>query len=94
MEQMRHSPFNKKCMPIQKSAMGDVLGRFVDNAVKRKELLPLPFEVYWSVAFAPLYQLTKFHVQGRSMVNEKFEMNDKIMTEALRLVLKALKPEN
>src|SRR5882762_7766015 len=63
MEQMRHSPFNKKCMPLQMKLFKESMGKFVENAIKRKELMPLPFEVYWSIAFSPLYQLVKFHVQ-------------------------------
>jgi hypothetical protein len=52
----------------------------------------LPFEVYWSVAYAPLYQLIKFHMQGNSYINSSFTLDDKLMDKTLKLVLKALKP--
>jgi hypothetical protein len=68
------------------------MGKFVHNAIQRKELQKLPFEVYWSVAFAPLYQLIKFHTQGYSMTSEKFVLSDELLMHTLTLVLKALKP--
>jgi len=46
----------------------------------------------WAVAYAPLYQLIKFHTQGESYDNQKFAMTDEIMMQTLQLVLKALKP--
>jgi TetR/AcrR family transcriptional regulator, multidrug resistance operon repressor len=52
----------------------------------------VPYEVYWSIAFAPLYNLVKFHVNGKSIRGRKFILSDKIMKEAFDLVLKALKP--
>lgn len=71
---------------------GDVLGRFVHNAINRGELTPLPFEVYWAIAFAPLYQLIKFHTQGHSHTNDCFRITDDMVSQTLKLVLKALKP--
>ncbi|HEY1202427.1 MAG TPA: TetR/AcrR family transcriptional regulator, partial [Niastella sp.] len=58
----------------------------------RGELQPLPFEVYWAIAFAPLYQLIKFHAQGNSPANACFRISDEIVDQTLKLVLKALKP--
>jgi hypothetical protein len=69
-----------------------VLGPFMQNAIKKKQLVSLPFEVYWSIAFAPLYQLIKFHFQGRTYVNSTFKLSDELMLQTLQLVLKALKP--
>jgi hypothetical protein len=66
---------------------------FVKNAIKRKELVNVPLEVYWSVAFAPLYNLVKFHMTGKSLGGNKFVLSDKIMKNTFDLVLKALKPE-
>ena len=74
------------------------LGYLVDfgargrRLVNRKELLKLPFEVFWSVAFAPLYQLIKFHTQEGSWGHKKYTFSDESMQQTLSLVLKALKP--
>jgi len=91
-EQIRYSPLYEKVMPMLTKGFSEVMGAFVHNAIRRKELKKLPFEVYWSVAFAPLYQLIKFHAQGKSYASEKFEINDKVMMQTLELVVKALRP--
>ncbi|HMH23925.1 MAG TPA: TetR/AcrR family transcriptional regulator [Puia sp.] len=92
MEQLRYSPLYDKTVSISTKAFAEVMGKFFKNAIERKELMPLPFEVFWSTAFAPLYQLVKFHSQGRSYVNKKFRLTDEMMDQTLKLVLKALKP--
>lgn len=91
-EQLRYSPIYPKVMNSLITTFGEIMGKFVNNAIKRKELVTLPFEVYWSVAFAPLYQLIKFHTQGKSYANKTFVMTDKVMMQTLQLVLKALRP--
>lgn len=91
-EQLRYSPLYTKVMSTLIATFREVMGKFVHNAIERKELATLPFEVYWSVAFAPLYQLIKFHTQGKSHGNRTFVMSDKIMMQTLQLVLKALRP--
>jgi AcrR family transcriptional regulator len=91
-EHVRYSPYYTKVAKMLNERFRDVMGKFVHNAIRRKELLELPFEVYWSVAFAPLYQLIKFHTQGNSMTGEKFSLTDELLMQTLKLVLKALKP--
>jgi AcrR family transcriptional regulator len=91
-EQIRYSPLYENIRQVIREKFGDTLGTFVMNAINRGELVPLPFEVYWAVAFAPLYQLIKFHSQGRSHANDTFTINDETVDMTLKLVLKALKP--
>lgn len=94
MEQIRHSPYEEICMSKMDKGFLKAMGAFVHNAIARKELVKLPLEVYWSVAFAPLYQLVRLHRLGRGMMGgaEKFVLDKKIMDQTLKLVLKALKP--
>jgi len=91
-EIMRYTHYYEEVSKMLTNNFGSILGPFVQNAVEKKQLIPLPFEVYWSIAFAPLYQLIKFHYQGRSYANGNFELNDDLMMQALQLVIKALKP--
>lgn len=91
-EMVRYTPMHKRIREELTICFSDVMGKFVRNAIERNELIKLPFEVYWSVAFAPLYQLIKFHSQGESYVNTSFSIDEKSMTLTLQLVLKALKP--
>lgn len=91
MEQVKHSPL------IDRSVMDrrflDAMSTFVHTAIERKELIPLPVEIYWSIAFAPLYQLVKFHISKTSMPGRApFVFNEERIDQALSLVLKALKP--
>jgi TetR/AcrR family transcriptional regulator, multidrug resistance operon repressor len=93
MEQMKYSPYYERCRREVDPAFMNAMREFVHNAIKRKELVKLPVEVYWSVAFAPLYNLVKLHMSGHGMIGyEKFELSEKIMDQTLKLVLKALKP--
>ena len=64
-----------------------------DGAIDRGELVRIPVEVYWSVAFAPLYQLLKFHLHGHSFPGlGQFVFDDENMNATLGLVIKALTP--
>jgi len=92
MEQVRHSPIGETVYKMVKKEFSAVMREFVEGAIKRKELIKLPVEVYWSIAFAPLYTLIKFHNDGRGLSGEKFVWSDEYMKQALKLVLKALKP--
>ena len=91
-EQIRYTPTYDSVKDTIRKNFGDVLGKFVHNAINRGELQPRPFEVYWSVAFAPLYQLIKFHAQGNSPANASFRITDDMVKQTLELVIKALKP--
>lgn len=91
MEQVRYSPLYEKIHEAIGAKFGRVLGPFVHKAIANKELREVPFEVYWSVAFAPLYQLIKFHTQGGHKTKD-FKITDEIIQVTLEMVLKALKP--
>jgi len=69
----------------------DVVSRFVQNSTNRGEINDLPLEVYWSIAFAPLYTLITFHHKGKGPASEPFKMNDKLLWQTFDLVVKALK---
>ncbi len=93
MEQVKFSPLHDKAQEIVGGAFIEAMRTFVKGAIKRGELIRIPVEVYWSLAFAPLYQLVKYHKHGRGMPGTgPFVLDDKIMTMTLDLVLKALKP--
>ncbi|MGX5820321.1 TetR/AcrR family transcriptional regulator [Chitinophaga lutea] len=91
-EKMRYSHLYDRVSQYLYVNFKEVMGKFYNNAVERGELTPLPFEVYWSVAFAPLYQLIKFHTQEKAFGHRKYIFSETEMEQALQLVLKALKP--
>ena len=69
----------------------DMVTRFVQNAISRREIDDLPLEVYWAIAFAPLYTLINFHHKGQSPTGGPFKMNHKLLWQTFDLVVKALK---
>jgi AcrR family transcriptional regulator len=92
LEQIRHSPLQEKSLELLGTKFKENMKTFVTNAIKNGELVKVPLEVYWSVAFAPLYTLVQFHIAGTSIGGNKFKFSEKTMLETLALVLKALKP--
>ena len=77
LEQLRHSPYGEKVSEIMGESFKKIMGDFVANAIRKKELVKVPVEVYWSIAFAPLYNLVKFHMTGKSIGGRKFILSDK-----------------
>ncbi len=94
MEQIKYSPYHNLSQRQMDQDFLSAMRNFVHNAIRRKELIRLPVEVYWSIAFAPLYQLVKFHASGRGLKSgsEKFILDTKIMNQTLEVVLKGLRP--
>lgn len=93
MEQVKYTPLHDRAQAAAGTDFMKVMKAFVQGAIARKELIKVPVEVYWSVAFAPLYQLLKFHQHGKGMPGTgPFVLDDKLMDLTLELVTKALKP--
>lgn len=91
MEQIKHSSYHSRTV-IASESFRKSMHDFVGNAIANKELVKVPIEVFWSVAYGPLYNLLNFHKRGTSLAGKKFELTDEMMMQALALVLKALKP--
>lgn len=89
-EQLRTSTYQKQVMKNIFDSFKEAMGRFINNAVSRGEMEEMPLEVYWSVAFAPLYSLLRFHNEGRSIGGKKFKINEELMWNTFDLVIKAL----
>jgi TetR/AcrR family transcriptional regulator, multidrug resistance operon repressor len=70
----------------------ETMSVFTHNAIKNKELISVPLEVFWSIAYGPLYTLLRFHEEGKSIGGRPFKFSKKIMEETFQLVLKSLTP--
>jgi hypothetical protein len=92
MEQIRHSPMGAEIFQTVKKEFSSKMREFVHRGMENKEVVKLPIEVYWSIAFAPLYQLIKFHNDGHGLHHEPFTLNKKILHQTLKYVIKALTP--
>jgi AcrR family transcriptional regulator len=89
--QLRHSPLRARVFEALNMEFVEPMGQFVHNAIKNKEMLPMTQEVFWSVAYAPLYNLFRFHTDGISLAGKAFEFSEEVMWETFALVMKALK---
>jgi AcrR family transcriptional regulator len=89
---IRHAP---QCAFLNKE-MSDrfrpVMEKFIRNAVRNGELADMPLEVYWAIAYGPIYTLIRFHQDGMSKGNRPFTFSKKIMDQTLARALKALHP--
>ena len=93
MEQMRHSALRDRYMEFLGDDIKLAMSAFVKRAIAAGELIQVPVEVFWAVAYAPLYMLVKFHMEGMSIGGRAFKFSQPMMQQTLELVLKALKPE-
>ncbi|KGO93909.1 TetR/AcrR family transcriptional regulator [Flavobacterium subsaxonicum] len=92
-EVIKHSPYRDQIM--QSGLLADfkvMMRQFIDNALNNKQLVPMSFEVFWSVAYGPLYTLLNFHREGKSMGGKTFTLTPDMMEEAFNATIKALKP--
>ena len=92
-EQLRSSTYHDKVMGSITGDIKETMSKFFKNARKRGELAEMAPEVYWSIAFAPLYSLLRFNSQGTSIGGLPFTMNEKVLWATFDRVLIALKPE-
>ena len=93
MESFSFTPLYKKAIRLRDTRFSAGMKYFVKKAIANKELVPMPIEIYWSMAFAPLYNLVRFHKAGMNMAGDPFVLTDEMLMQTLSLVLKALRPE-
>ncbi|HTD97934.1 MAG TPA: TetR/AcrR family transcriptional regulator [Mucilaginibacter sp.] len=89
-EKLQSSTYQRHFMEAT-NGYKDMVSRFMQNAIDRGEIDDLPLEVYWALAFAPLYTLITFHHKGLNPAGKPFKMNDKLLWKTFDLVVKALK---
>ncbi|MCY1481216.1 putative HTH-type transcriptional regulator [compost metagenome] len=90
-DQLRSSSYQQEFLASFLKEFKTVVGKFMHNIIQRGEIDKMPFEVYWSIAFAPLYNLIRFHNEGKSMGGRPFKLTDEILWQTFDLALKALK---
>lgn len=91
-EQFRNSPYKKKLGEEYFQEFRNNMTKFLKSAIKKGELIPLPKEVFWTLAFAPLYQLIHFAQDGHNMAGEPFELTEDVMYLTFKQVIKSLQP--
>jgi AcrR family transcriptional regulator len=95
LEQFKNSPLAEKAAALAGTGFRDTMSAFMRGAIARGEVVRVPLEVYWSLAFAPLYQLIKYHLSGKSLPGRgPFALSEDLLLQTLELVLKALTPRD
>lgn len=92
-EQVRSSSFREKVSVGFGDSFKMAMGEFMHHAIEQGELTRIPLEVFWSIAYAPLYNLIRFHNEGASVGGQPFSISEEVLNQTLALVLKALKPQ-
>ncbi|MDN5287930.1 MAG: regulatory protein TetR [Mucilaginibacter sp.] len=90
-EQLRSSTYHAQFMETFKAHFEPAIKQFMHNALDRGEINRMSLEVYWSIAFAPLYALIRFHNEGQSIGGIPFKISDEILWATFDYVVKALK---
>lgn len=91
-EQVKNSTYRDAVSANFVAEFKEKMSVFMKNALKNKEVKPIPIEVFWSIAYAPLYNLLRFHSEGQSIGGRPFEFTEEILWQTFDLVMKALKP--
>ncbi|AXB56982.1 TetR/AcrR family transcriptional regulator [Flavobacterium fluviale] len=91
-ELLKHSTYGDAILAEITGDFKQTMSQFMLSAIEKKELLPVTFEVFWSIAYGSLYSLLELHREGKSMSGKPFVFNDDLKNEAFNLVLKALTP--
>jgi AcrR family transcriptional regulator len=92
LEHFTFTPLHERCRHEKNPVFKQGMKRFLEKAIANRELVSMSIEVYWSVAFAPLYNLVRFHKAGFNMSGDPFVLTDEMLLQTLALVLKAVKP--
>lgn len=104
-DQLIHSPYHRAFAPRMDPRFHDAMATFVGNAIERGEIFdlrrlapddPFPIELFWSLAYAPLYQIIQYEIHdqgpGRRKRNTPFRIGDAQLEEVLRRVVRGLAP--
>ncbi|PQA92463.1 TetR family transcriptional regulator [Chryseobacterium shigense] len=82
--------FNEKPGMFMSEFKNNLLN-FISHTVQRGEIAEIPFEIYWSIVFSPLYTLLRFHQQGKSISGLPFVLTDEMVWVTFEKVLRSLK---
>jgi AcrR family transcriptional regulator len=91
-ELLSHSSYRDFIMEESLSDFKIIMMSFFKNAIDRKELIPVSVEVFWSIAYGPLYSLLRFENEGKNFGGGPFKLTQKTTDEAFEIVIKALTP--
>jgi TetR/AcrR family transcriptional repressor of multidrug resistance operon len=90
-ELLRSSSYQDKIYSGFRDDFDHMIRRFMKNSIDRGEIIEMPIEVYWSIAFSPLQALIRAHYEGQRPGGSAFVLTEETVWQTFKLVLKALK---
>ncbi|MCT4560146.1 MAG: TetR/AcrR family transcriptional regulator [Crocinitomicaceae bacterium] len=90
LEQFRHSP-HVLHESVSMYDFKDTMRTFLRNVVEKGEMIAIEPELYWSLAYGPLYAVAKFHFTGKSFMNREFHLSEKDLRILFNQAIKSLK---
>jgi len=90
-EQFRNSPLIKQNRLAQ-SAFREAMNSFLANAIENNQVIQLPVEIFWAIAYGAFYVLVKFHLEQSTMAGTKFNLTESKLRQTFEIVMKSLKP--
>ncbi|WP_430612700.1 TetR/AcrR family transcriptional regulator [Flavobacterium sp. JP2137] len=91
MVQVKSSSYYRDFLAVLMKRIKLQLNQFLENAIARREIFPIPLEVYWSIAHAPLYSLIKFHYEELGLEGKPYQLTEAVLWQTFDLVIRALK---
>jgi AcrR family transcriptional regulator len=101
LDQVRHSPLHAKYF-LSQPAFLEAMGTFVQTAIDRGEIHAFgtreegaeafPRGVFWSLAYAPLYEMLMMESSHPAHGPDVFRLDDRIIQTAFDCVLRGLRP--
>src|SRR6187431_3023260 len=92
-ELLSHSSYRDSILEKSLFDFKTIMSDFLKNAIDKNELVCMPKEIFWSIAYGPLYTLLRFHNEGKNMAGTPFKLTKEATEEAFELVIKALTPQ-
>lgn len=89
-EQFRNSPLIRQQEQVP-SRFKNAMNKFVQQAMDKKEIITLPMEIFWAVAYGAFYILIKFHLDKSAMNDKPFSLSEQKMKQTFDVVLRSLK---
>ena len=89
-EQFRNSPLIKHQNSNEK--FRTQMRQFYNNAVAKNEVIELPHEIYFALAYGAFYTLIKFHLDKNTMAGKPFMLSEQKLKQTFNAVIKSLKP--
>ncbi len=92
-EQIRSSSYQQRFLTDFKKQFKGAISTFIDHAVEQGEIQRMPLEVFWAMAYGPLYTLIRFHKEGQSIGGKKYALRETDLWQSFELMMRAFQKD-